>query len=68
MEMRHKKPWIVFEPEGFTILIDPDAPLELRLRIIAAHLSYQLGLKSVDGILRKYRPFVDEILGRESSG
>ena len=65
--IRHKKAWIVYEPEGFTILIDPDAPLELRLRLIAAHVSYQMGLKSVDGILKKYRPIVEEILVKEYS-
>lgn len=40
--------------EGYPIWVGDEAPIDLKLRILAAIASYQFGLKSVDGTLKKY--------------
>jgi len=42
-------------PGNYEIWMPREAPLELRLRVLAAAASYQLGLGSVDYTLKRYR-------------
>jgi hypothetical protein len=45
---------ILTGPPDVTVIIDEHAPLEVKLRIVAAVKSYTLGIKSVDHTLRQY--------------
>jgi len=49
-------------PPDTTVAIDKNAPLEVRLRVVAAVKSYTMGNKSVDYLLRKYRALWEELL------
>ncbi len=42
-------------PPDWTVAIDKRAPMEVRLRLLAAVKSCTLGSKSMDYLLRKYR-------------
>ena len=46
----------------YPVAIDRRAPLEVKLRVLAAVKSYTLGNKSVDYCLRQYRPYWEEYL------
>ena len=48
-----------------TVVIDERAPLEVKLRVLAAVKSYTLGIKSVDYALRRYAEMWEEQLSGE---
>ena len=57
---------ILTGPPDSTVIIDEKAPLEVKLRVVAAVKSYTLGIKSVDHILRKYgRSWEEQLSGAE---
>ncbi|UCG11944.1 MAG: hypothetical protein JSU72_15720 [Deltaproteobacteria bacterium] len=45
---------ILTGPPDATVIIDDRAPLEVKLRVVAAVKSYTLGIKSVDHALKQY--------------
>lgn len=49
-------------PPDWTVAIDKRAPMEVKLRVLAAVKSCTLGNKSVDHLLRKYRQAWEEKL------
>ena len=56
---------ILTGPPDSTVIIDERAPLEVKLRVLAAVKSYTLGLKSVDYTLRQYSRSWEEQLSRQ---
>ena len=56
---------ILTGPPDSTVFIDERAPLEVKLRVVAAVKSYTLGIKSVDHTLRKYGLSWEEQLSGE---
>ncbi len=53
---------LLTNPPDWTVAIDKRAPLEVKLRVLAAVKSCTLGNKSIDHLLRKYREFWEEKL------
>lgn len=49
----------------WTVAMDRRAPLELKLRVLAAVKSHSMGTKSIDYLLRKYRDLWEQDLERE---
>jgi hypothetical protein len=57
---------ILTGPPDSIVIIDERAPLEVKLRVVAAVKSYTLGIKSVDHTLRKYgRSWEEQLSGEE---
>lgn len=52
-------------PPDWTVAIDKRAPMEARLRVLAAVKSCTTGNKSIDHLLRKYRIIWEKKLGGE---
>ena len=57
---------ILTGPPDATVIIDERAPLEVKLRVVAAVKSYTLGVKSIDYALRQYgRSWEEQLTGEE---
>ena len=57
---------ILTGPPDATVIIDEKAPLEVKLKILAAVKSYTLGIKSVDHTLKTHgRSWEEQLLGKE---
>jgi len=52
-------------PPDWTVAIDKRAPMEARLRVLAAVKSCTMGNKSIDYLLRKYRAVWEKKLSAE---
>jgi len=52
-------------PPDWTVAIDKRAPMEVRLRVLAAVKSCTMGNKSIDYMLRKYRDVWEKKLNAE---
>jgi len=52
-------------PPDWTVAIDKRAPMEVRLRVLAAVKSSTMGTRSMDYLLRKYREVWEKKLSAE---
>ncbi len=57
---------ILTGPPDATVIIDEKAPIEVKLKILAAVKSYTLGIASVDHTLKTYgKSWEEQLMGKE---
>ena len=54
--------YVVLGNKSLHVLIPKDSPLEMKLMVLAALKAYAMRLKSIDGVLKRYRDSWEEQL------